>query len=143
MGGVGDRLPAGPDPGVGGDQAPVECGPDPVQVGGHVDHPADHGRVDGVVAGIDADVVVAAQPDPVDQPSCGGTGGSGSIAARSASIRSTGRALIVRTIRPFARSSQSANWALKSAGDAKLRPGMNEVSKNPLRRSTMPLDSGS
>ena len=39
--------------------------------------------------------------------------------------------------------SQSANWVLKSAGDAKSRPGMKEVSKNPLRRSTMPLDSGS
>ena len=35
------------------------------------------------------------------------------------------------------------NWVLKSAGDAKSRPGMKEVSKNPLRRSTRPLDSGS
>ena len=39
--------------------------------------------------------------------------------------------------------SQSVNWVLKSAGEAKSRPGMNEVSKNPLRRSTIPLDSGS
>jgi hypothetical protein len=32
---------------------------------------------------------------------------------------------------------------LKSAGPVKLRPGMNEVSNQPLRRSTTPLDSGS
>ena len=32
---------------------------------------------------------------------------------------------------------------MKSAGEAKSRPGMKEVSKNPLRRSTTPLDSGS
>jgi hypothetical protein len=49
----------------------------------------------------------------------------------------------VRTTRAFAVVSQSVNWALKSAGDSKCRPGMNEVSKNPLRRSTTPLDSGS
>jgi hypothetical protein len=51
--------------------------------------------------------------------------------------------LIVRTTRAFARSSQSASWVLKSAGEMKVRPGMNEVSIQPLRRSTMPLDSGS
>ena len=49
----------------------------------------------------------------------------------------------MRTTRAFALLSQSANWALKSAGEAKVRPGMNEVSKKPLRRSTTPLDSGS
>ena len=49
----------------------------------------------------------------------------------------------MRTTRAFALVSQSANWALKSAGEAKRRPGMNEVSKNPLRRSTIPFDSGS
>jgi hypothetical protein len=32
---------------------------------------------------------------------------------------------------------------LKSSGDAKDRPGMNEVSIQPLRRSTIPFDSGS
>jgi hypothetical protein len=32
---------------------------------------------------------------------------------------------------------------LKSAGEANERAGMNDVSKNPLRRSTRPLDSGS
>ena len=50
---------------------------------------------------------------------------------------------MVRTTRAFALVSHSANWALKSAGEVKCRPGMNEVSKNPLRRSTTPLDSGS
>jgi hypothetical protein len=29
---------------------------------------------------------------------------------------------------------------LKSDGEAKSRPGMNEVSKKPLRRSTIPFD---
>ena len=68
MGGVGDGHVAGPDPGVVGDEPPVETHPDPFQVGGDVDHPADRGRVDGVVVGVDADVVVAAQPDLVRQP---------------------------------------------------------------------------
>lgn len=50
---------------------------------------------------------------------------------------------MARTVRVFARTSQSASWSLKSAGDAKTRPGRNEVSKNPLLRSTIPLNSGS
>ena len=50
---------------------------------------------------------------------------------------------MVRTLRPFAMDSQSVNWSLKSAGDPKSRPGMNEVSNQPLRRSTTPFDSGS
>jgi hypothetical protein len=37
----------------------------------------------------------------------------------------------------------SASWVLKSVGELKRRPGRNEVSKNPLLRSTMPLNSGS
>jgi hypothetical protein len=49
----------------------------------------------------------------------------------------------VRTTRALAVVSQWLNWALKSAGDSKWRPGMKDVSKKPLRRSTMPLDSGS
>lgn len=49
---------------------------------------------------------------------------------------------MVRTIRAFALVNQSPTWALKSAGDAKSRPGT-EVSRNPLGRSTMPLNSGS
>ena len=34
-------------------------------------------------------------------------------------------------------------WAVKSAGEVNVRPGRNEVSKKPLRRSTSPLNSGS
>lgn len=52
-------------------------------------------------------------------------------------------ALVVRTTRLFAVPSQPLNWSLKSCGEAKSRPGMNEVSNQPLRRSTIPFDSGS
>ena len=70
-------------------------------------------------------------------------GGSGSIAALSTSTRSTGLALMVRTVRAFAMVSQPVSWAFRSAGEVKVRPGMKEVSKNPLHRSTTPFDSGS
>jgi hypothetical protein len=51
---------------------------------------------------------------------------------------------MARTVRVLARvASQSPSWSLKSAGDANARPGRNEVSKNPLLRSTIPLNSGS
>lgn len=53
------------------------------------------------------------------------------MSARSTSTRSSGP-LIVRITRAFACSSLSVNWALKSAGEAKSRLGMNEVSKNPI-----------
>jgi hypothetical protein len=59
----------------------------------------------------------------------GATGGNGSIAARSASIRSTGAQLSARRCRWLASTSQSPSWALKSPGEAKLRPGRNEVSR--------------
>jgi hypothetical protein len=49
---------------VGGDPA-LGADPDPLQVRGHVDEVADHGRVDGIVVGVDAHVVVPAEPDPV------------------------------------------------------------------------------
>lgn len=39
--------------------------------------------------------------------------------------------------------SQALIWMLKSSGDVNDLPGRNEVSKNPLRRSTRPLNSGS
>ena len=68
VGGVGDRHAARPDPVVGGDQPSFVADLDPGQVGGDVDEPADHRGVDGVVAAVDADVVVASQPDPVDPP---------------------------------------------------------------------------
>lgn len=97
-----------------GDQPSAVSDPDVVQVRGDVDAGADDGGVDGVVAVVDTDVV----------------GGKGSIAAVSAVSRSTGLAFRVRTTRVFAVTSQSVNWVLKSAGDSKCRPGMNEVSKN-------------
>src|SRR3546814_12904164 len=77
------------------------------------------------------------------QPRWIGIGGNGSIAARSASRRSTGATRIVRTTRAFALFSQSVNCVLKSAGEENDRPGMNEVSNHQLRRSTTPFDSGS
>ena len=40
-------------------------------------------------------------------------------------------------------ATQPAIWALKSAGELKVRPGRNEVSKWSWKRSTMPLASGS
>ena len=36
-----------------------------VQVRGDVDHPTNHGRVDGVVVGVEPDIVVAAEADLV------------------------------------------------------------------------------
>ena len=142
--GVGDRHPARPNPVMLGDDAPVGANPHPVQVRGDINEPADHGRVDGVVVRVEADVVVAAETDPVPPAQMQRDRRQRQHAARSASSRSTGAAL--RSCAPsaaFASSSQSLNWALKSAGEANERPGMNEVSNQPLRRSTMPLDSGS
>ena len=55
----------GPHPGVVGDEPTVETHPDPFQVSGDGDLAADRGRVDGVVVGVDAHVVVAAEPDLV------------------------------------------------------------------------------
>lgn len=62
---VGDGDASCPDPGVVGDDAPVESDSDCVEIGGDVDYAADCGRVDGVVVGVEADVVVAAEADPV------------------------------------------------------------------------------
>jgi len=47
----------------------------------------------------------------VVNPVGGRAGGSGLIAARSASIRSVGRAPRLRTWRALARGSQPASWA--------------------------------
>jgi hypothetical protein len=66
-------------------------------------------------------------------------GGSASIEAVSASSSAVGAARSVRTVRALAISSHDANWALKSPGELKVRPGRKDVSKKPLRRSTMPL----
>ena len=77
------------------------------------------------------------------QPKCNGTGGSGSIPARSAPSRSTGAAPTVLTLRLFAFANQPVSWSLKSCGEVNDLPGMNEVSNQPFLRFTMPLDSGS
>lgn len=58
-------------------------------------------------------------------------------------MRCADDAFSVRTVRALAICNQSVNCSLKSAGDANKRPGMNDVSNQPLRRSTIPLDSGS
>lgn len=65
VGGVGDGHVAGPHPGVVGDQPAVAADPDPFQIRRHGDVSADHRRVDGVVVGVDPDVVVAAEADLV------------------------------------------------------------------------------
>jgi hypothetical protein len=62
-------------------------------------------------------------------PVCGATGGKGSIAARSASIRSAGAQPSTRRRRWLTSASQSPSWALKSAGELNVRPGRNEVSR--------------
>jgi hypothetical protein len=60
---VGDRDAAGPDPDVVSHEPAVEADLHPVQVSAHIDHPPDRGRLHGVVAGVQADVVVAPEPD--------------------------------------------------------------------------------
>ena len=51
------------------------------------------------------------------------------MARRSSAIRSAGRHRSRACTRALARTSQEANWALKSAGEAKRRPGKKLVSK--------------
>ena len=96
---------------------PVAGHPHPVQVGDHLDPAADHGRVHGVVVGVQADVVVTGQPDrgpPPDQP--------GRPAATPASrpgrrpSAPSGRSPTPAGSRVFASASQPPSWALKSAG---------------------------
>ena len=67
-----------------GDQLAVAEHPDPGQVRGHLDPPADRRRVDRVVVGVQPHVVIAGQPAACRHPVTGATGGSASIAARSA-----------------------------------------------------------
>lgn len=66
VGWVGDRHAPGLDPAMSRDEPAFVADLNPGQVGGDVDEPVDHSRIDGVVAGVDADVLVASQPDPVD-----------------------------------------------------------------------------
>jgi hypothetical protein len=46
-----------------------------------------------------------------------------------------------RSIRAFALGNHAAGWVVRSTGLVNDRPGMNEVSKNPLVRSITPLVS--
>ena len=58
-----DHTPvAAPQPGRSATDRPSQNTGDPVQIGDHLRPPADHCRVDGVVVGIQAHVVVAGQP---------------------------------------------------------------------------------
>ena len=84
---------------------PVAEHPHPVQVGGHLDAPADHRRVHRVVVGVQPHVVVAGQPRGGRHPVTGATGGRASIAARSAAIRSAGAQPSARRGRVFASAS--------------------------------------
>ena len=110
--------------------APVAGHPDLVQVGADLDAAADHRRVDRVVVGVQAHVVVARQPQArCASPVAGATGGSASIAARSASIRSAGAQPSTRWCALVGPRQPVASWALKSAGEVNARPGRNEVSR--------------
>jgi hypothetical protein len=128
VGGIAEGLMSGPAARMVGDQPPITPRPHMVQVGGHLDAAADCGRVDRVVVAVQPYIMVARQPQRGCQPVAGATGGSGSIAARSALIRSAGAQPSTRRWRWLTRASQSPSWALKSAGELKLRPGRNEVS---------------
>jgi hypothetical protein len=55
----------GPDTLVLGHDAALEPNLDTFQVGRDIDDPADQVRVDGVVVGVQAHVVVPPEPDPV------------------------------------------------------------------------------
>ena len=145
VGRVGDRAALAQHRLVVGHDLLVAGDHDPVRGGDDVDEPADRARVDRVVVAVDPHVVVAGQPDPVRsaRPS-GATGGSVDHRRRRsvASARPGGpdRAQVRVLAVPV---SQSWIWALKSNGEVNVRPGRNEVSKYPLRRSTSPLNSGS
>ena len=112
-----------------GHDLPVAGHPHPLQAGGDLDAAPDRAGVDRVVVAVQADVVVPRQPGLVRQPVTGATGGSGSIAARSASIRSAGRHPNARCRRVFASAIHALSWVLKSAGDGEVRPGRNERSR--------------
>ena len=89
----------------------------------------DHRRVHRVVVGVQPNVVIAGQPQRRAPAVAGATGGSASIAARSAPIRSVGAQPSARRVRVLTTASQSPSWVLKSAGEANVRPGRNERSR--------------
>jgi hypothetical protein len=76
------------------------------------------------------------------QPTAGATGGRGSIAARSASSRSTGRVLVVRIARVFAVASQPANPGVEVGRALEVATGHEGRLEPPLRGSTMPWTQG-
>ena len=82
---------------------PAAEGPDPVQPGDHLDPPADHGRVDRVVVGVQADVVVAGQPRRGPPPGRRRDRRQGQHRGRSAAIRSAGAQPSARRGRPVDR----------------------------------------
>ena len=96
---VGDGLVLGPDPLVIGDDPAVTQHPHPVQIRHDLDPAADHGRIDGIVVGVQPDVMITRQPGEDRQPVTGGTGGSESIAGLAAVIRSAGAQPGARMVR--------------------------------------------
>jgi hypothetical protein len=76
----------------------------PVAVGSDQHSPPDRGRVHRLVVAVHLYVVVRRQPQHVLP--AGGTGGTASIAALSASIRSSGRQPSTRWTRPLARAKE-------------------------------------
>ena len=119
----------GPDPLMVGNQFAVAERLHPLQIGAH-QHPApDTGRVHRVVVGIQAHVVIAGQPQRGTP-----TGRRGH--RRQRQHRGPVRADPIEGAQPSARrgrvltiASQAASWALKSAGEANVRPGRNERSR--------------
>ena len=73
--------------------------------------------------------MIARQSGEAHHPVAGATGGRASIAARSALIRSAGAQPSARRVRVLTSASQAYSWALKSAGEANVRPGRNERSR--------------
>lgn len=73
----------------------------------------------------------------------GETGGNAIMAALSAASRSVGRAPARLTNRALAFDSHCPSWVLKPSGEAKTGPARNDVSRNWLARSSIPLLSGS
>jgi hypothetical protein len=95
--------------------------------------------VDGVVIGVDTDVVVASESNPVVPAQPRRHRRRGSIAARSASSRSTGRALIARTIRALARGQPAGELAVEVRRRGELPPGHEGGLEEPVAALHDPL----
>ena len=120
----------GPDPLVTGGDPPVAGHPDPGQVRGDLDPAADHRRVHGVVVAVQPHVMVTGQPRGLVPP---GDRGHRRQARSSppvpAAIRSAGAHCRCRRHRVFTVATHPASWALKSAGEANVRPGSHDRSR--------------